>query len=531
MASMSNRTLTKASGLAIARQLMSRWGTPGSVAAGVMAGGLVCWLYVAEVSKNLGPTPAAAPAGTDHGRALPRTDRGDVNKSPAETASAIAPLRQDLQLLAAGLEQVKQALQQDRDRTDQEVRRLAADLAQTQQLTQRESEQARHLAEGLATNLAKELAANIEQVRQALQQQSDRVEKLASQLPMNPPKSDVAMAAQDREPDHRLAAVTSEVAQVRQAIGALGTELDKVRQALPYESEKNDAKVTELTRELTEAKQATQRDREGADHRGRELAADLVQLKEVVQREADRNAKAALQTSADVREVKDALRHEVEQRVRAADQLTAGLEQLKLTLRQLTVGLAASQAEVKQASLPEGRTAGHPAEQPAAEFIVTGQPHSSDVPEESSTAPGRQTDLPSKAPDLLLAKRSDGTVVDAASPARPRDDAKSFPVPPANREQPAQSTSDAGDAELKRLMSRAHLLISQGNISGARIVLERAAETGDGRALFALAETFDPIELSAWGTLGTLGDKARAQELYAKALAGGFEEARNRLGR
>jgi hypothetical protein len=529
MASMSNRTLTKTSGLAIARQLMSRWGTPGSVAVGVMAGGLVCWLYVAEVSKNLGPTTAAAPAGTDQGKALPRTDRADANKSPAETAPAIAPLRQDLQLLAAGLEQVKQALQQDRDRTDQEARRLAAELAQTQQLTQRESEQARHLAEGLATNLAKELATNIEQVRQALQQQSDRVEKLASQLPTNRPKSDVAVAAQDGDPDRRLAAVTSEVAQMRQAIGALGTELDKVRQVLPSLSEKNDTKVTELTRELAEAKQATQRDREGADRHGRELAADLVQLKEVVQREADRNANAALQTSADVREIKDALRHEVEQRVRAADQLTAGLEQLKLTLRQLTVDLAASQAEAKQSRLPEGRNAGHPAEQPAAEFIVAGQPHNSDVPEEST--PGRQTDLPSKAPDLLLAKRSDGTVVDAASPARPRDDAKSFAATPANREQPAQPSSDAGDAELKRLMARAHLLISQGNISAARIVLERAAETGDGRALFALAETFDPIALSAWGTLGTLGDKARAQELYAKALAGGFEEARNRLGR
>ena len=80
-------------------------------------------------------------------------------------------------------------------------------------------------------------------------------------------------------------------------------------------------------------------------------------------------------------------------------------------------------------------------------------------------------------------------------------------------------------------MSRAHLLISQGNISAARTVLERAAETGDGRALFALAETFDPTVLSAWGTLGTLGDAARAQELYAKAVASGFEEARSRLRR
>ena len=59
---------------------------------------------------------------------------------------------------------------------------------------------------------------------------------------------------------------------------------------------------------------------------------------------------------------------------------------------------------------------------------------------------------------------------------------------------------------------------SQGNIGAARIVLERAAETGSAPALFALAETYDPAVLSAWGTFGTQGDVAKAQELYAKAL-------------
>jgi chemotaxis protein histidine kinase CheA len=489
-----------------------------------MATGVVCWLYVAEVSKNLGPTTTAAPGGIEAGRAIARNDHANANKAPAEAASGTAPSRQDLQDLAAGLEQVKQALQQDRDR-------LAADLAQTQQLAQRESEQARHLAEGLATNLARELATNIEQVKQALQQQSDKAEKLVSQLPMNRPKSDVPVAEQGNESDRRLAAVTSEVAQMRQAIGALGAELDKVRQVLPSETEKNDAKVTELARELAEAKQAAQRDREGADRRGRESTAELVQLKEIVQRETDRNANAARQTSADVREIKDALRREVEQRARTADELTVELEQLKLTLRQLKVDLAASQVELAQSRLPQGRNGEHHAEQAAAEFVVAGQPHSSQVAEEPRGAPGRQIDLPGRAADLLLAKQSAGTPGDADSPARPRVDARSLPAPSMNREQPAQSSSDADDADLKRLMARAHLLISQGNISAARIVLERAAETGDGRALFALAETFDPSVLSTWGTVGTLGDAARAQELYAKALAGGVEEARSRVGR
>ena len=86
-----------------------------------------------------------------------------------------------------------------------------------------------------------------------------------------------------------------------------------------------------------------------------------------------------------------------------------------------------------------------------------------------------------------------------------------------------------GDPELARLISRASLLLSQGNIGTARIVLERAAETGSAPALFALAETYDPTSLAAWGTFGTQGDVAKARELYAKAFASGVQEAADRL--
>ena len=79
-----------------------------------------------------------------------------------------------------------------------------------------------------------------------------------------------------------------------------------------------------------------------------------------------------------------------------------------------------------------------------------------------------------------------------------------------------------GDPELARLISRASLLLSQGNIGTARIVLERAAETGSASALFMLAETYDPTTLAAWGTFGTQGDVAKARELYAKAFVSAF---------
>jgi TPR repeat protein len=60
-------------------------------------------------------------------------------------------------------------------------------------------------------------------------------------------------------------------------------------------------------------------------------------------------------------------------------------------------------------------------------------------------------------------------------------------------------------------------------------VLERAAETGDAQASFALAETYDPLILRKWGAYGTRGDPTRARDLYSKAQAGGIKEAKARF--
>jgi hypothetical protein len=97
----------------------------------------------------------------------------------------------------------------------------------------------------------------------------------------------------------------------------------------------------------------------------------------------------------------------------------------------------------------------------------------------------------------------------------------------------ATRTSVAPDpqsaAEVTRLVARASLLLGQGDIGSARIVLERAAETGNAQASFALAETYDPLILRKWGVYGTLGDAAKARDLYARAQAGGVKEAKERF--
>jgi len=100
---------------------------------------------------------------------------------------------------------------------------------------------------------------------------------------------------------------------------------------------------------------------------------------------------------------------------------------------------------------------------------------------------------------------------------------------PVSTTTPPAIPSVTSTPDVSRLLARASQLLVVGDVAAARIVLDRAVESGDLQALFALAETYDPLSLSAWGTLGTQGDVAKARELYAKALAGGVQEAKERL--
>jgi len=105
--------------------------------------------------------------------------------------------------------------------------------------------------------------------------------------------------------------------------------------------------------------------------------------------------------------------------------------------------------------------------------------------------------------------------------------AANSPIVVAAEQHPAAESQ--GSPEAARLISRASALLRQGDIGAARVVLERAAQTGSAQASFTLAETYDPVILSAWGTYGTRGDTTKAREFYANAYAGGIQEAKDRI--
>ena len=71
----------------------------------------------------------------------------------------------------------------------------------------------------------------------------------------------------------------------------------------------------------------------------------------------------------------------------------------------------------------------------------------------------------------------------------------------------------------QRLLFRGKALMKAGDISGARLMFERAIQHGSTQGFVLLAQTYDPAVLSGLHVLGIFQDPARAQELYAAGRA------------
>ena len=109
--------------------------------------------------------------------------------------------------------------------------------------------------------------------------------------------------------------------------------------------------------------------------------------------------------------------------------------------------------------------------------------------------------------------------------ARPSSDRQST--------QPVSLASpDARMAEARRveeILAQASRRVSSGDVIGARDMLAAAEDGAQGPVTFALAETYDPNMLAAWGSRGITSDVVRARALYRKALELGVAKANMRL--
>jgi hypothetical protein len=108
-------------------------------------------------------------------------------------------------------------------------------------------------------------------------------------------------------------------------------------------------------------------------------------------------------------------------------------------------------------------------------------------------------------------------------------------VAPAVRE-PVPVTREAVPArridpdELVALLKRAKSLLAIGDITSARLLLERAADAQEAEAALMLAGTYDPQVLGGQDLRSVTPDAAAARDWYQKAAQLGSTDAKRRLG-
>jgi hypothetical protein len=180
---------------------------------------------------------------------------------------------------------------------------------------------------------------------------------------------------------------------------------------------------------------------------------------------------------------------------------------------------------------------------PAAPIVATPVP--APVAPASPSPPAEPTPLRAAAPDVAGPERIAAAAQVQASPTLelPADTVASIKGERVRATQePSRAIEVAGltmpnpdtarppsATDVATLMGRARDRIRQGDIAGARRLLERAALSESSDALFALAETYDSAALARWGVIGTKPDNAMARSLYERAASQGVSAARERL--
>jgi hypothetical protein len=173
-------------------------------------------------------------------------------------------------------------------------------------------------------------------------------------------------------------------------------------------------------------------------------------------------------------------------------------------------------------------------------------------PQRSETAAARAVPAAAEARTAREARFADvktgRVLVRPADPARPADKSPESEAQfvKGNGEQPSPAPVEAKSPPLVPMIAAARLIdpnqaridgllaqaaqhIESGDVAGAREMLAGADGAEQGSVSFALAETYDPNMLAAWGTRGVAADAAKARALYQKAFGLGVARAQNRL--
>jgi hypothetical protein len=95
---------------------------------------------------------------------------------------------------------------------------------------------------------------------------------------------------------------------------------------------------------------------------------------------------------------------------------------------------------------------------------------------------------------------------------------------------PAPSAAAAQDQiTTAQILAVAERFVATGDVLAARAMLQERAGSGEPRALFALAETYDPHMLASWAAQDAEPSVTYARFLYEAARRGGIAEAQTRI--
>ncbi|WP_246670144.1 hypothetical protein [Bradyrhizobium stylosanthis] len=394
-----------------------------------------------------------------------------------------------------GLVDLRNSLQQERDRTGQLERTLAT--------TQRDLDAQTALAAKASdevTQLKKAADGGLVDLRNSLQQERDRTGELERTL-----------AATQRELDAQTALATKasdEISRLTQAAKAGATERTRsiqkehdraealaqdlsIARSKVYAYEAQAAKAAESAAQLKQAQesetaslgQSQQAERDRAER----LARDLAKANRDLEVQTERASKAS---------------EEVLRLKQAGERDAAELRGMLQRERERAQGL---ETEIALARLDNGAFVARfppPAPQPATVGTAVREEPIGARPQQLKNEPVQEAPV------------RDETFQDPSTGPRGAAEVR------ANPDEAAQ---------VARLIARASLLLEQGDIGAARVVLEHVARMGNAQAIFVLAETYDPRVLPSFGTYGTHGDATKARDLYTRAEAGGVKEATARI--
>jgi hypothetical protein len=416
--------------------------------------------------------------------------------------------------------------------------------------------------QGQNSAVSKELAALMQEYRSLAERRERevasteaKVSELQGALQQERARSETA-SRQMTSLQEELRTLRSAQAQGQSSESARVTEM---QQALKREQERSEAASRQLaslqeehrslqdlhTRNIastkskvSEVQNAWQQERARGDDAKHQLAKAEADLHTLQAAQAQR----AASESARIAEMQNALRQEREQKEEARRQVAKAESELRAVqnAQVQSEGSASARIAEMQDALARAQGRGDALAQELAgvndelHALRKAQEASVTPPQASPAAPALQVSSllqVAQTAGLPAAEPMKRTVASAAAPSDldlggiVPSLGQAAPPPAAPAAKPPQASARTDD----RLLVRADELFRRGDVSGARLLLERSMEAGHPHAAFLLAETFDPHVLSRLGALGIRGDAGKARELYARARSLGVAQAQERI--